>query len=193
MIAALVDEFEMFNDIAIQIERIAAKAHNRNRDIDAGMLRASALDGLAKARAGWSPERGMPFEHYASMLVKQSVYKVVMGERRRRGRFITWPVDEATGKNYDLPDERQNSHGWKIDHDMVRGALTTLPPRERKAVEMYHFDGKILKEIAAEFELSVEGARQVVERGIKKLREILKVGVERPERVSYKRHRSIDI
>ncbi len=72
--------------------------------------------------------------------------------------------------DYEAPAENRG------DIDISPG-LSQLPENQRTAVQLRYVDEKTFEEIADHLETSPDNVRQLVSRGVKKLRSILKPGV----------------
>jgi RNA polymerase sigma factor (sigma-70 family) len=65
-----------------------------------------------------------------------------------------------------------DSAGVKEERDLT-GALSSLPPLQQQAVSLRVYDEETFEEIATRLSTSPENARQLVSRGLKKLRDLL--------------------
>lgn len=86
--------------------------------------------------------------------------------------------DYAKKKNLEDPvDTKELDRVPSIRHEQVDSGLTeileTLPQAQQQAIQLRVFDEETFEEIAARLSTSPENVRQLVSRGLKKLREIL--------------------
>lgn len=173
------------------IERYAplAKACARRVRIESAMIDAddiysSALLGLIDAVDRFEPDRGVPFEGYASLRIRGAI----LDELRRvdeRGRGATadspkamsldalvedeWQAFLAVEDAFDEPFEQADLR-CRIEH-----ALETLPPRQREVLARYYGDSLTLREAGMRMGISEARACQLHGRAIFNLRRALAV------------------
>lgn len=63
--------------------------------------------------------------------------------------------------------------GARLDRAFIRGALTTLTPRQRSVVALYYFGGKTLYEIGRALAISPQRASQLHVTALRNLRKVL--------------------
>ena len=117
-------------------------------------LESAALIGLIDAVDRFQPERGVPFEGYASLRIRGAV----LDEVRR--------VDELA-ERYEAEDLRMR----------VRSAMACLPPRQREVLERYYGQSLTLRETGARMGISEARACQLHGRAIQNLRRELAVAI----------------
>jgi len=177
------------------IERYAPLARNCARRVhvvsamaDADDVYSSALLGLIDAVDRFEPDRGVPFEAYASLRIRGAI----LDELRRvdeRGRGVTaeapkamsldalveddWQAFLAVDHSFDEPFEREDLRG------RVERALATLPARQREVLARYYGDALTLREAGVRMGISEARACQLHGRAIVNLRRALAVRLPR--------------
>lgn len=87
-------------------------------------------------------------------------------------------LDSVKKKNLEDPVDRQDfdkiaaPEPTKIGHDL-EGLVSALPQLQNEAVRLRVYDDKTFEEIASRLSTSPENARQLVSRGIKKIKQAL--------------------
>jgi RNA polymerase sigma-70 factor (ECF subfamily) len=90
-----------------------------------------------------------------------------MNWKRSSLRFPTSELDESVYSRPDTHDERDRAIG--VEHALTR-SLAGLDPRQRLAIVLRYFGERSTREIAASLECSEGTARNVLFRGLQKLR-----------------------
>jgi RNA polymerase sigma factor FliA len=162
-------------------------------------LESAALIGLIDAVDRFQPERGVPFEGYASLRIRGAVLDEVrrvdeLGrtDRRRQreaqaqgeaGAYLgTVSLDELLENGYrggpeqDELAERYDAEDLRM---RVRSAIACLPPRQREVVERYYDQSLTLRETGQRMGISEARACQLHGRAIQNLRRQLQVVVSR--------------
>ena len=151
---------------------------------DADDVYSSALLGLIDAVDRFEPERGVPFEGYASLRIRGAI----LDELRRvdeRGRGATAEAPKAMSLDALVEDEWQAflavEHAFDEPFERadlrcrVQRALATLPPRQREVLARYYGDELTLREAGARMGISEARACQLHGRAIFNLRRALAV------------------
>lgn len=154
--------------------------------LDGDDLFSAALLGLIDAVDRFEPDRGVPFEAYASLRIRGSI----VDELRRadeRGRGIrSEDMPKAISLDLLIEDEWQaflGSADDAIDEAFERedlrgrlsGALEGLPPRQREVLARYYGDDLTLREAGVKMGISEARACQLHGRAIFNLRRALHV------------------
>ena len=160
-------------------------------------LESAALIGLIDAVDRFQPERGVPFEGYASLRIRGAVLDEVRrvdelgrADRRRQraaaaqgeeGSYLgTVSLDELIENGYhggaeqDELAERYEAEDLRM---RVRSAMACLPPRQREVLERYYGQSLTLRETGARMGISEARACQLHGRAIQNLRRQLAVVV----------------
>ena len=158
-------------------------------------LESAALIGLIDAVDRFQPERGVPFEGYASLRIRGAVLDEVRrvdelgrADRRRQreaaaqgeeGSYLgTVSLDELIENGYhggveqDELAERYEAEDLRM---RVRSAMACLPPRQREVLERYYGQSLTLRETGARMGISEARACQLHGRAIQNLRRQLAV------------------
>jgi RNA polymerase sigma factor FliA len=158
-------------------------------------LESAALIGLIDAVDRFQPERGVPFEGYASLRIRGAVLDEVRrvdelgrADRRRQraaaaqgeeGSYLgTVSLDELIengfhgGAEQDELAERYEAEDLRM---RVRSAMACLPPRQREVLERYYGQSLTLRETGARMGISEARACQLHGRAIQNLRRQLEV------------------
>lgn len=86
---------------------------------------------------------------------------------------------EKRFSDYELPDvadptpNPMQRHESKQVHDMISNSLQQLPPRQRIAITLVHFDDCTNKDAANQMGISVDALESLLARGRRKLRDLL--------------------
>lgn len=183
------------------IERYATLATSLARGVrpatalaDRDDLESAALIGLIDAVDRFQPDRGVPFEAYASLRIRGAVVDELrrVDERGRSARH-----DESTAPvSLDALLERGATEPAAADdgvHDRfeaedlrarVQSALACLPPRQREVLARYYGEALTLREAGKRMGISEARACQLHGRAIQNLRRTLAVRVIQPQRVA---------
>ena len=163
-------------------------------------LESAALIGLIDAVDRFEPDRGVPFEGYASLRIRGAVLDEVRrvdelgrADRRRQraaaaqgetGSYHgTVSLDELIERGYhggaeqDEVAERYEAEDLRM---RVRSAMTCLPPRQREVLERYYGQSLTLREAGLRMGISEARACQLHGRAIQNLRRQLSVILPRP-------------
>jgi RNA polymerase sigma factor for flagellar operon FliA len=158
-------------------------------------LESAALIGLIDAVDRFDPERGVPFEGYASLRIRGAVLDEVRrvdelgrADRRRQraaaaqgeaGSYHgTVSLDDLIERGYhggaeqDELAERYEAEDLRM---RVRSAMTCLPPRQREVLERYYGQSLTLREAGLRMGISEARACQLHGRAIQNLRRQLSV------------------
>jgi RNA polymerase sigma factor FliA len=158
-------------------------------------LESAALIGLIDAVDRFEPERGIPFEGYASLRIRGAVLDEVRrvdelgrADRRRQraaaaqgeaGSYHgTVSLDDLIERGYhggaeqDELAERYEAEDLRM---RVRSAMTCLPPRQREVLERYYGQSLTLREAGLRMGISEARACQLHGRAIQNLRRELAV------------------
>ena len=160
-------------------------------------LESAALIGLIDAVDRFQPERGVPFEGYASLRIRGAVLDEVRrvdelgrADRRRQreaaaqgeaGSYLgTVSLDELIENGYhggaeqDELAERYEAEDLRM---RVRSAMACLPPRQHEVLERYYGQSLTLRETGARMGISEARACQLHGRAIQNLRRQLSVAI----------------
>lgn len=158
-------------------------------------LESAGVIGLIDAVDRFDPERGVPFEGYASLRIRGAVLDEVRrvdelgrADRRRQreaqaqgeeGPYLgTVSLDELLENGYrggpeqDELAERYDAEDLRM---RVRSAIACLPPRQREVVERYYDQSLTLRETGQRMGISEARACQLHGRAIQNLRRHLAV------------------
>jgi len=155
---------------------------------DADDIYSAALLGLIDAVDRFEPDRGVPFEGYASLRIRGAI----VDELRRvdeRGRGITAEAPKAMSLDALVEDEWQaflaveHSFDEPFEQEDLRSrverALEMLPPRQREVIARYYGDALTLREAGVRMGISEARACQLHGRAIVNLRRALSVRLPR--------------
>ncbi|TMC69326.1 MAG: sigma-70 family RNA polymerase sigma factor [Chloroflexi bacterium] len=158
-------------------------------------LESAALIGLIDAVDRFDPERGVPFEGYASLRIRGAVLDEVRrvdelgrADRRRQREAAaqgeagtyhgTVSLDELIERGYHggaEQDEVAERYEAEDLRSRVRSAMTCLPPRQREVLERYYGQSLTLREAGLRMGISEARACQLHGRAIQNLRRQLSV------------------
>jgi RNA polymerase sigma-70 factor (ECF subfamily) len=93
-----------------------------------------------------------------------------MNQTRSSSRHRTFELDESV---FLRPDPREDHEERAGRAEALERSLTSLHPRQRLAIVLRYFDDKSTREIAMVLECSEGTARNILFRGLKKLRSIM--------------------
>lgn len=161
----------------------------QNAVADTDDIASAALLGLIDAVDRFEPNRGVPFEAYASLRIRGAI----VDELRRMDERGRGPVAEAqpkalsldglvedewqpflvAGDDMDEPFEREDLK------ERVENALAMLPPRQREVLARYYAESLTLREAGARMGISEARACQLHGRAISNLRRALSVHLPR--------------
>jgi RNA polymerase sigma factor for flagellar operon FliA len=154
-------------------------------------LESAALIGLIDAVDRFQPERGVPFEGYATLRIRGAVLDEVRrvdelgrADRRRQreaaaqgeeGAYLgTVSLDELIENGYrggvEQGDELAERYEAEDLHTRVRSAMDCLPARQREVLERYYDDSLTLRETGMRMGISEARACQLHGRAIQNLR-----------------------
>jgi RNA polymerase sigma factor for flagellar operon FliA len=158
-------------------------------------LESAALIGLIDAVDRFQPDRGVPFEGYASLRIRGAVLDEVRrvdelgrADRRRQraaaaqgevGSYHgTVSLDELMERGYHggaEQDELAERYEAEDLRSRVRSAMTCLPPRQQEVLERYYGQSLTLREAGLRMGISEARACQLHGRAIQNLRRQLSV------------------
>src|SRR5438477_9551271 len=158
-------------------------------------LESAALIGLIDAVDRFEPDRGVPFEGYATLRIRGAVLDEVRrvddvgrADRRRQraavanglegGIRATVSLDELMERGYAggaADDEMADRYEAEDVRGRVQSALTCLPPRQREVLARYYGDALTLREAGLRMGISEARACQLHGRAIQNLRRELAV------------------
>ncbi|HKC91947.1 MAG TPA: sigma-70 family RNA polymerase sigma factor [Candidatus Limnocylindria bacterium] len=159
-------------------------------------LESAAVIGLIDAVDRFQPDRGVPFEGYASLRIRGAVLDEVRrvdelgrADRRRQraaaahgedGSYHgTVSLDKLMERGYHGGAERDElSDRYEAEdlHARVGSAMANLPPRQREVLERYYGESLTLREAGLRMGVSEARACQLHGRAIQSLRRQLSVG-----------------
>ncbi|AJE45814.1 sigma-70 family RNA polymerase sigma factor [Celeribacter indicus] len=99
--------------------------------------------------------------------LKRIVRNLALDTGRRQGRERKMRVADDIWEN--LPDHRPDPETIVADRERVRlvlRAVEALPPRTRRALELYRLEQRTLQEVADEMKISVSTAHGLVRKGL---------------------------
>lgn len=166
-------------------------------------LESAGLVGLIDAVDRFEPERGIPFEAYATLRIRGAILDELRrlddrsrGERRRtrEAEAAMDPADAAVAAYASItlsldhllerggpawPAEDELGERWDLEdlRMRVQSALTCLPQRQRELLARYYGDALTLREAGARMGISEARACQLHGRAIQNLRRQLAVVV----------------
>jgi RNA polymerase sigma factor for flagellar operon FliA len=158
-------------------------------------LESAALIGLIDAVDRFQPERGVPFEGYASLRIRGAVLDEVRrvdvlgrADRRRQreaaaqgeeGSYLgTVSLDELIESGYrggEQQDELAERYEAEDLRTRVRSAMACLPARQSEVLERYYGQSLTLREAGLRMGISEARACQLHGRAIQNLRRQLSV------------------
>ena len=156
--------------------------------LDSDDLFSAALLGLIDAVDRFEPDRGVPFEAYASLRIRGAIVdELRRGDERGRGvRREAMP--KAISLDLLVEDEWQAFLGKADDaideaferedlRGRLRGALDGLPTRQREVLARYYGDALTLREAGMRMGITEARACQLHGRAIQNLRRQLSVAL----------------
>lgn len=186
---------ERYADLAIGIARCMRIPSTSLADQDD--VASAAMIGLIAAVDRFDPDRGVPFEAYASLRIRGAV----VDELRRvdeRGRADRRPEGAELAVSLEVLLETGTHQGPAVDdgfaelHELedlrtrVQDALGRLPARQREVIARYYGDELTLREAGAKMGVSEARACQLHGRAIQSLRRELSVHITAgPARVAH--------
>lgn len=153
-------------------------------------LESAAFVGLVDAVDRFEPDRGVPFEAYASLRIRGAVFDEVRrvddlgrADRRRQREaqaqgeegfsFRVLSLDELIEQGYH-GEEQEDEIAERYDAEdlrmRVRSAMACLPPRQREVLEQYYGQSLTLRETGLRMGVSEARACQLHGRAIQNLR-----------------------
>ncbi len=100
-------------------------------------------------------------------------HNLCMDQLRKRGRQVDGDVADTARHVPDPGDTPSKAHHRREVSDIVAAAVDTLPPRQRAAIALVHFDGTSNIDAAAVMEVSVEALESLLARGRRTLKKQL--------------------
>lgn len=163
-------------------------------------LESAALIGLIDAVDRFQPERGVPFEGYATLRIRGAVLDEVRrvdelgrADRRRQRAAVaqgeegsyqgTVSLDELLERGYHggaEQDELAERYEAEDLRSRVRSAMACLPPRQHEVLERYYGQSLTLREAGLRMGISEARACQLHGRAIQNLRRQLAVVFRAP-------------
>jgi len=160
-------------------------------------LESAALIGLIDAVDRFQPERGVPFEGYASLRIRGAVLDEVRrvdelgrADRRRQREAAAQGEEGSYQRTVSLDELIENGYHGGAEQDelaeryeaedlrmRVRSAMACLPPRQREVLERYYGQSLTLRETGARMGISEARACQLHGRAIQNLRRELAVAI----------------
>src|SRR3989475_12456850 len=160
-------------------------------------LESAALIGLIDAVDRFQPERGVPFEGYASLRIRGAVLDEVRrvdelgrADRRRQREAAAQGEEGSYQRTVSLDELIENGYHGGAEQDelaeryeaedlrmRVRSAMACLPPRQREVLERYYGQSLTLREAAPRVGISEARACQLHGRAIQNLRRELAVAI----------------
>src|SRR3989454_2130836 len=160
-------------------------------------LESAALIGLIDAVDRFQPERGVPFEGYASLRIRGAVLDEVRrvdelgrADRRRQREAAAQGEEGSYQRTVSLDELIENGYHGGAEQDelaeryeaedlrmRVRSAMACLPPRQREVLERYYGQSLTLRETGARMGISEARACQLHGRAIQNLRRQLAVAI----------------
>jgi len=98
--------------------------------------------------------------------LRRIIRNLVFADVRRQRREPKLIVEDMP----DIADERPSIESEVMARqamELVMDAIDAMPPRQRAAIKMYHFEGMKLREIAERLELSVSYTHSLIVDGMK--------------------------
>jgi RNA polymerase sigma factor FliA len=102
-------------------------------------------------------------------------------------------IDGATLPPVLVPSEPPSPDRLFEQHqvrDRIRGALTQLPPRERRIIGLYYFGEATMKQIGSQIGVNESRVSQLHARAMQRLRKIMMTGADAPKPTLVKRRRA---
>ena len=110
---------------------------------------------------------------YLKRIVRNLALDLARARTRERRLYLPDPSWDT------VTDNRPGPETHLADRQRLRlviRALDALPPRERRALELYRFEGRTLQQLADEMGVSVSTAHAMVHRGLAACRAALEEG-----------------
>jgi len=158
--------------------------------LDSDDLFSAALLGLIDAVDRFEPDRGVPFEAYASLRIRGAIVdELRRGDERGRG-VRSEAMPKAISLDLLVEDEWQAFLGQADDaideaferedlRGRLRGALDGLPTRQREVLARYYGDALTLREAGMRMGITEARACQLHGRAIFNLRRLMAVRMPR--------------
>ncbi len=105
--------------------------------------------------------------------ILQSAYFKALSSRRRLKMGILDSLDESTFLQQVLNSKTKRKDELRDESQSVREGLTMLNERQRRTIELIHFDGYTLLETASILKESLPNTRNLYYRGLKALRTLV--------------------
>ena len=133
-----------------------------------------------QAADSFDPSRGDPVSWLVLLARSRAIDRLRGRGHRQRQREL--PLEALVGpsvRNQDSPEES----AWLGERrQIVRAALSTLPPEQRQAIELAFYLGLTHVELAAQLGLPLGTVKTHIRRGLFKLREQLSMLIDFPAR-----------
>jgi RNA polymerase sigma factor for flagellar operon FliA len=172
------------------VRRIALHLHRKcPANVQLDDLIASGAVGLLDALRRSGPDRGKPFQFYASTRIRGAILDELRAldwlSRSERLAARAQGDDCATIVGFDdLPDGLDaeayddaasplESAELRSDRDELAEAVARLPEREASIVAMHYYRGRAFKDIASELHVSEPRISQLHARAVKMLRQLM--------------------
>ena len=143
--------------LALRVVRDAKAAEDLTQDIFLCLWERPAL---------FDPDKGALRTWLGTLAHRRAVDHVRREEARRRRDDI------AMTKLHPTPDVEEMALAL-VTAERVREALETLPPEQRRAIELAYFDGKTYREVARELEIPEGTAKSRMRLGLARIADVL--------------------
>jgi len=157
------------------VSRIAARLHRWYEWVAMDDLESYAYLGLAMAARRYQPDRGVPFENFAS---RKAMY-LAIDEMRKAGilkRRSAAPTPSIGALNPEIPDPSGPKAFASLERrDMCESLLGRVSDSDRKLLMMYYADQMTFVEIGVVLHLSESGARLRHKAVMKRLRRMARL------------------
>ncbi len=97
--------------------------------------------------------------------LRRIIRNLVFAEARQRSRETALPDDAMTNITDDRPSVETDLIARQT-MERVFDAIDAMPPRQRTAIKMYHFEGLKLREVAERLDLSISFTHSLIVEGI---------------------------
>jgi RNA polymerase sigma factor (sigma-70 family) len=146
-----------------------AFARRNARDVPAADIVGEALVALVYAASLFDPARGVPFENWAKLVIRQAMVKAAYRWRRwgLPGSGDDEPLDTIDHRPAPEPDRQED-----LEHDIDR-LRRVVPPKLYELLRLHHVEGLTLTEIGKRRGLSRSRIGQLIEKGTEQARRML--------------------
>ena len=141
-------------------------------------------------------QNGMLFEHYQEcfMTLRRTEFEELL-LRKQLSRTIVGDGYEAPWPYNLLDDIFHEAFDHILSEDEIDGlkdAIGTISEREQEVLLLYYRDGKSLREIGNIYHLTVERIRQILQKGLRKLRHPSRLNCIRYGRKTLEKKKELD-